>query len=151
MRMTHKGNAPVESRQAPADIGEQKQVLPLLRLDRIGVCEGPVVFHVAIGKGLQIVEFVVRNHLARSENGVTSQRIERPSLATVDQGFVVIAQDTDDARLSQPVDAGHGIGAVSDNVSQNDEVLGAGLLGGDEHGLKRLQVGVDISENGQLH
>jgi len=71
-----------------------------------------------------------------------------------DRHVVVVALDQQGALLGQghrPIHHGAGIGAVTHQIAQQGEALCAVAAGVSHAGVQRLEVGMDIRQQGPLH
>ena len=65
--------------------------------------------------------------------------------------FIVIALDAGDVHVADDFEAFLGIGVVADDVAEADVMRGLLLFGVRQDGLERLQVAVNVSDDGEFH
>ena len=134
----------VETGKTPFDVLEKVERLPLFRLERVGVGEHRIALGMAEREGAQIGQLLGPHHIVRFQQGVPRHEIQLVDLSRIDQGLVVVAQNTETLSLADTVDAGHGIGTVAHDVAQNHEAIYSLAVDGDKNRLKGFEIAVNV-------
>ena len=95
--------------------------------------------------------FLVVQLRARPVDGVGGGGIEAFEMVVGGAVFVVIALHAGDVHVPDDFEAFLGIGVVADDVAEADvmrRLLASGVL---QNGLERLQIAVNVSDDGKLH
>jgi hypothetical protein len=115
------------------------------------VDHGEVGGHAGVFKVAQPLAFVLRKLFPRPVDGVGGVRVESFQRIVRRAVFVVVAFHAGDVHLADDGEAFLGVGVVTDDVAEADD-MGC-VLGLDvgQNGLEGFQVAVDVSDDGVSH
>ena len=112
--------------------------------------ERGVLHFVREGQRAQPGAVLVVEPLARPFRGGARPAVEPLEIEQPGHAVLVVTGDDGARTAVQQLDARHGVGAVADAVAEAEHAVGAGR-GIGEHGAQRLQVAVDVRQDGVPH